>query len=121
MQKADDWIYKVCGLGGGNKKSQRARDHWKNALEFGYKSVIERYKMDFWHRETLNEYNFSLVGVIEFEKFGIPVWREAAKLKQPMSREQRERAGFGSYRPFADYGDQNQGGRDTNYKQKKLK
>jgi len=119
--EAEDWIWKVRGLGGGNKASQRAKDHWKNARKFGYKSVIERCKMDFWYRETLNEHGWDLLKVIEFEKFGNPEWREAAKLQKPMSRQERTDAGFGSYRPIADYRDQDQGGHDTNYKQKKPK
>ena len=75
--------------------------------------------MDFWYRETLNEHGWDLLKVIEFEKFGNPEWREAANLKKPMSRQERTNAGFGSYRPTADYRDQDQGGHDAKYTQKK--
>ena len=52
--------------------------------------------------------------MFQFEHDGNPENRE--DLYKPMTRKEREEAGFGRWLPAADYGDQDQGGHDTNYR-----
>ena len=55
----------------------------------------------------------------EFEELGNPANR--AHLKKPMSKQQRKDAGLERWVPDIDYGGQDQGGNDTNYRQRQPK
>ena len=52
----------------------------------------------------------------EFEELGNPVNR--THLKKPMSKQQRIDAGMERWVPDLDYGNQDQGGNDTNYRRR---
>ena len=119
LAKTDTWTWKVKGYNCGDKDSQAAKSHWKRARKLGYPNCVERYKFDYWYRETVVSFGWDLEKMLFFEFHGNPKNRK--DLDRPMSYQARVDAGFGGYRPVADYEGVDQGGHDTNYRGKKPK
>ena len=74
---------------------------------------------DPWYRATCNENRLSLRNMYEFEDLGNPENR--THLKKPMSKKERQEAGLQRWVPDVDYGGEDQGGNDSNYRQRQPK
>ena len=114
-KKVDNWKLVNSGMSKGNKESQREKDHYKRARQQGYNSCMHRYMNDPWYRNTCEENGLGLRDMYRFEANGNPAARE--NIGKPMSKLERQEAGLQRWVPVVDY-DEDQGGNDTNYRQR---
>ena len=117
--QAPAWKFFLRGQSSGNRESQRSKDHYQRARKVGFENCVHRFLNDPWYRNTCVENNLTMKDMWRFEEEENP---EARKdLFKRMSKREREDAHLGKWVPDVDYGAQDQGGNDSNYRKRKPK
>jgi hypothetical protein len=113
LERVDSWRFALRGRNKGNRESGRAADAYKQARQMGFKICVYRFMNDPWYRETCVQNGLTMKDMFRYEIDGDPANR--TELYKPMTKAEREDAGFGKWLPDVQYRD-DQGGNDTNYR-----